>query len=117
MVYFQFEPVSVFFGKDSVVIGSDFRVGEMKTNIIETIEAVYKPGEDKAAAERHDKRRDLRQCNEQAVARADSGTDHLGANAIITCRGRLLLEKRRDSDIWGLVGGGCKKTSMATFRA
>lgn len=34
---------------------------------------------------------------------------HLGANAIITCRGRLLLEKRRDSDTWGLVGGGCKK--------
>jgi 8-oxo-dGTP pyrophosphatase MutT (NUDIX family) len=35
---------------------------------------------------------------------------HLGANAIITCRGKLLLEKRRDSDIWGLPGGGCKKT-------
>ena len=35
---------------------------------------------------------------------------HLGANAIITCNGKLLLEKRRDSDIWGLVGGGCKKT-------
>ena len=35
---------------------------------------------------------------------------HLGANAIITCGGKLLLEKRRDSDIWGLVGGGCKKT-------
>lgn len=35
---------------------------------------------------------------------------HLGANAIITCKGKLLLEKRRDSDIWGLVGGGCKKT-------
>ena len=34
---------------------------------------------------------------------------HLGANAIITCGGRLLLEKRRDSDIWGLIGGGCKK--------
>ena len=34
---------------------------------------------------------------------------HLGANAIITCKGRLLLEKRRDSDIWGLVGGGVKK--------
>ena len=33
----------------------------------------------------------------------------LGANAIITCKGRLLLERRRDSDIWGLVGGGCKK--------
>lgn len=35
---------------------------------------------------------------------------HLGANAILTCRGRLLLEKRSDSDIWGLPGGGCKKT-------
>lgn len=35
---------------------------------------------------------------------------HLGANAIITCHGKLLLEKRRDSDIWGLVGGGVKKT-------
>ena len=34
---------------------------------------------------------------------------HLGANAIITCQGRLLLEKRRDSDIWGMPGGGCKK--------
>ena len=35
---------------------------------------------------------------------------HLGANAIITCKGTLLLEKRRDSDTWGLVGGGVKKT-------
>ena len=35
---------------------------------------------------------------------------HLGANAIFTYNGKLLLEKRRDSDIWGLVGGGCKKT-------
>ena len=34
---------------------------------------------------------------------------HLGANAIITCNGRLLLEKRRDSDTWGLIGGGVKK--------
>ena len=34
---------------------------------------------------------------------------HLGANAVITCKGRLLLEKRRDSDVWGLVGGGVKK--------
>ena len=34
---------------------------------------------------------------------------HLGANAVITCKERLLLEKRRDSDIWGLVGGGVKK--------
>lgn len=35
---------------------------------------------------------------------------HLGANAIITCHGKLLLEKRRDCDIWGLVGGGVKKS-------
>ena len=35
---------------------------------------------------------------------------HLGANAVITCDGKLLLEKRRDSDTWGLVGGGVKKT-------
>ena len=34
---------------------------------------------------------------------------HLGANAIFTYNGKLLLEKRRDSDIWGLIGGGCKK--------
>ena len=34
---------------------------------------------------------------------------HLGSNAIITCNGKLLLEKRRDSDIWGMPGGGCKK--------
>ena len=35
---------------------------------------------------------------------------HLGANAIITCGDKILLEKRRDCDIWGLVGGGVKKT-------
>ena len=35
---------------------------------------------------------------------------HLGANAIITYKGKLLLEKRRDSDSWGLPGGGVKKT-------
>ncbi len=34
---------------------------------------------------------------------------HLGANVIITCGGKLLLERRRDSDTWGLVGGGVKK--------
>ena len=34
---------------------------------------------------------------------------HLGANAILTWAGKLLLERRRDSDTWGLVGGGCKK--------
>lgn len=31
---------------------------------------------------------------------------HLGANAILTWNGKLLLEKRQDSDIWGLIGGG-----------
>ena len=35
---------------------------------------------------------------------------HLGANAIILWDGKLLLEKRRDSDSWGLPGGGVKKT-------
>ena len=35
---------------------------------------------------------------------------HLGANAILTWDGKLLLERRRDADVWGLVGGGCKKT-------
>ena len=34
---------------------------------------------------------------------------HLGSNCIITCQGKLLLERRVDSDTWGLVGGGCKK--------
>ena len=34
---------------------------------------------------------------------------HLGANVLLTCQGKLLLERRRDSDTWGLVGGGCKK--------
>ena len=33
---------------------------------------------------------------------------HLGVNAIITCKGRLLLEKRRDCDVWGMIGGGVK---------
>lgn len=35
---------------------------------------------------------------------------HLGANAVITWEDRILLEKRRDSDTWGLIGGGVKKT-------
>ncbi len=33
---------------------------------------------------------------------------HLGANAILTWDGKLLLERRRDSDVWALPGGGCK---------
>ncbi len=35
---------------------------------------------------------------------------HLGVNAIITWQNKLLLERRRDSNTWGLVGGGVKKT-------
>jgi len=34
---------------------------------------------------------------------------HLGANAIIVDGNKILLEKRRDSDTWGLIGGGVKK--------
>ena len=34
---------------------------------------------------------------------------HLGSNCVITYQGKLLLERRVDSDTWGLVGGGCKK--------
>lgn len=32
----------------------------------------------------------------------------LGANVLVTCADSLLLEKRVDSDQWGLVGGGVK---------
>lgn len=38
---------------------------------------------------------------------------HLGANAVIICQGKLLLERRRDSDTWGLIGGGVKKSETA----
>jgi 8-oxo-dGTP pyrophosphatase MutT (NUDIX family) len=34
---------------------------------------------------------------------------HLGANAVITCKGKLLLERRRDNNTWALPGGGCRK--------
>jgi len=47
-------------------------------------------------------------CDPKDAPRTTQGA-HLGANAILTWDGKLLLEKRRDSDIWGLVGGGCKK--------
>ena len=33
---------------------------------------------------------------------------HLGANAIIVWDNKLLLERRRDSNTWGLIGGGVK---------
>ena len=35
---------------------------------------------------------------------------HLGANGILLWQDKLLLERRADADVWGLVGGGCKKT-------
>lgn len=47
-------------------------------------------------------------CDPKLAPKTTQGA-HLGANAILTWDGKLLLEKRRDSDIWGLVGGGCKK--------
>lgn len=34
---------------------------------------------------------------------------HLGANVLIVWDNKLLLEKRRDCDLWGLVGGGVKR--------
>lgn len=40
----------------------------------------------------------------------------LGANAIITCQGKLLLERRWDCDEWGLIGGGVKH-SETTLQA
>lgn len=47
-------------------------------------------------------------CDPKDAPKTTQGA-HLGANAILTWNGMLLLEKRRDSDIWGMVGGGCKK--------
>lgn len=34
---------------------------------------------------------------------------HLGGNVLIVWQDKLLLEKRSDSDLWGLPGGGAKK--------
>lgn len=48
-------------------------------------------------------------CDPKDAPKTTQGA-HLGANAIMTYKGKLLMEKRRDSDIWGLIGGGCKKT-------
>ena len=46
-------------------------------------------------------------CDPKDAPRTTQGA-HLGANAIITCGDKLLLEKRRDCELWGLVGGGVK---------
>ena len=34
---------------------------------------------------------------------------HLGANAILLWQDKLLLERRVDAPVWGLIGGGTKK--------
>ena len=34
---------------------------------------------------------------------------HLGANAILLWQDNLLLERRVDAPVWGLIGGGAKK--------
>ncbi len=34
---------------------------------------------------------------------------HMGANLLVCCDGKLLLERRTDCDQWGLIGGGRKK--------
>ena len=37
----------------------------------------------------------------------------LGANVLVLWNDKLLLEKRRDSDTWGLVGGGVKNNETS----
>ena len=37
----------------------------------------------------------------------------LGANVLVLWNDKLLLEKRRDSDTWGRVGGGVKKNETS----
>ena len=34
---------------------------------------------------------------------------HIGANILVVWNGMLLLERRRDCDRWGLIGGSCKR--------
>lgn len=48
-------------------------------------------------------------CGDPKNAHKTTMPAHLGANAILTWNGRLLMERRRDADVWGLVGGGAKK--------
>lgn len=47
-------------------------------------------------------------CDPKLAPKTTMGA-HLGVNCIITWNGKLLLERRRDSNTWGLVGGGVKK--------
>ncbi len=48
-------------------------------------------------------------CGDPKDAPKTTQKAHLGANAILTFDGKLLLERRRDADVWGLIGGGAQK--------
>lgn len=45
--------------------------------------------------------------NDPAAPKPNRPT-HLGANVLLEWDGKLLLERRRDCDTWGLPGGGMK---------
>lgn len=45
--------------------------------------------------------------NDPAAPRPNRPT-RLGVNVLLVWDGKLLLEYRRDSDLWGLIGGGIK---------
>ena len=46
-------------------------------------------------------------CNDPTAPKPNCPT-HIGANVLLQCRGRLLLERRTDCGQWGLVGGRLK---------
>lgn len=48
-------------------------------------------------------------CGDPSHAPKTTQRAHLGANAILLWQDKLLLERRRDTDVWGLIGGGAKK--------
>ena len=48
-------------------------------------------------------------CGDPKQAPKTTQGAHLGANAILLWQDKLLLERRVDADVWGLVGGGTKK--------
>lgn len=45
--------------------------------------------------------------NDPAAPKRNRPT-HLGANVLLVWDGKLLLERRRDCETWGLIGGGIK---------
>lgn len=46
-------------------------------------------------------------CGDPAAPRPNRPT-HLGVNALVEWQEKLLLERRRDCGVWGLLGGGVK---------